>query len=58
MRHLLETVDGKIFEVTNLFNENGDEVKSLHEAASVVVQVDDESWAALTFDGSGIYQLH
>lgn len=57
MTHLIETTDGEIFEVTNLFDRHGCDTKELHKAVTIVIKFSDTEWGEAEILSRGVHRL-
>jgi len=57
LTYLIETTDGEIFEVTNLFDAMGNETDCVAEAEVCVIKFDSDAWQSTEINGRAIHRL-
>lgn len=57
MMFCIETVDGEVFEVTNLYDQNGEETRDLERVCACVIKLAEDKWGTAEVDSSVIHRV-
>lgn len=54
----IETIEGDVFEVTDLFDQHGAKTLNVSDAKVCVIKFADDEWASAEIDARTIHRVH